>query len=53
MFLIDSKNVKRKKSITCSKCGSKNEKIFKLESIKILKILDLINDIERYQKQDD
>ena len=38
-------------SIICSKCGSKDEKIFKEEeSIKILKIFGLINNIELYQK---
>ena len=37
-------------SIICSKFGSKDEKIFKEEqSIKILKILGLINSIEQYQ----
>ena len=36
-------------SIICSKCGSKDEKMFKEEeSIKILKILGLINKIEQY-----
>ena len=36
---------------TCNKCGRKNEKIFKEEeSIEILKILGLINNIEEYQK---
>ena len=36
-------------SIICSKCGSKDEKIFKEEeSIKILKIFGLINKIEQY-----
>ena len=38
-------------SIIWSKCGSKDEKIFKEEeSIEILKILDLIYNIEKYQK---
>ena len=38
-------------TIICSKCKNKDEKIFKEEeSIEILKILDLINDIEGYQK---
>ena len=33
------------------KCGSKEEEIFKeAESINISKILDLINNIEKYQK---
>ena len=37
-------------SIICSKFGSKDEKVFKEEeSIEILKSLDLINDIEKYQ----
>ena len=37
-------------SIICDKCGSKDEKIFKEEeSIKTLKILGLINNIEEYQ----
>ena len=35
----------------CSKCGSKDEKIYKEEeAIKILKILGLINNKEQYQK---
>ena len=38
-------------SITCSKCKSEDEKIFKQEeSIEILKVLGLINNIEEYQK---
>ena len=38
-------------STICSTCDSKDEKIFKEEeSIKILKILGLINNIEQYQK---
>ena len=38
-------------SIICSKCGSKNEEIFKEdESSEILKILDSIINIEEYQK---
>ena len=38
-------------SIICSKRGSKDEKIFKEgKSVEILKILDLIKNIERYQK---
>ena len=37
--------------IICSKCGNKDEKIFKeVESIKILKILCISNNIEQYQK---
>ena len=37
-------------SIICSKCKNKDEKIFKEEeSIEILKILGLVNSIERYQ----
>ena len=35
-------------SFICSKCGSKDEKIFKEELIEILKILDLMNNIEQY-----
>ena len=38
-------------SIICCKCKNKYEKIFKeKESIEILKILGLINNIEKYQK---
>ena len=38
-------------SIICSKCKSEDEKIFKQEeSIEILKVLGLINNIEEYQK---
>ena len=37
-------------SIICSKCKNEDEKIFKEEeSIAILKILGLINNIEKYQ----
>ena len=37
-------------SLTCSKCGSKDEKISKeKESMKMLKILGLIDNIEQYQ----
>ena len=37
--------------IVCSKCGHEYEKIFKgEETIEILKILGLINNIEEYQK---
>ena len=32
------------------KCRNKDEKIFKEESIEVFKILDLINNIEKYQK---
>ena len=40
-------------SIICSKCGSKEEKIFKEEQlIEIVNFLDLINNIEKYQKYD-
>ena len=40
-------------SIICSKCGSKDENIFKdVESIEILKVLDLIVNIEAYQNKD-
>ena len=38
-------------SIICSKCDSKDKNIFKEEeSIEILKIIDLINNIGKYQK---
>ena len=38
-------------SIVCSKCKNEDEKVFKEEeSIAILKILSLINNIEEYQK---
>ena len=38
-------------STICSNCGSKDEKMFKEEeSTKILKILDLTNNIEEFQK---
>ena len=38
-------------SIICSKCKNEDEKIFKEEeSIEILKILGLRNNIEEYQK---
>ena len=38
-------------SIVYSKCGHKYEKIFKKEeSIEILKVLGLINNIEEYQE---
>ena len=41
-------------SIICSQCGSKDGKIFKeVESIEILKILDLIFNIEEYQNKYD
>ena len=34
----------------CNKCGSEDKKIFKEEkSMKILKILSIINNIEKYQ----
>ena len=33
-------------SIVCDKCGSKDEKIFKEESIEILKVLGLIKNME-------
>ena len=36
-------------SSICNKCGSEDDKIFKEEvSLEILKILSLINDIEKY-----
>ena len=38
-------------SIICSKCINADEKIFKEEdSIEIIKILGLINNIDKYQK---
>ena len=38
-------------SIICSKCINEDEKIFKEEdSIEIIKILGLINNIDKYQK---
>ena len=38
-------------SVICSICGSKDEKMFKgKESVEILKILGLIKNIEKYQK---
>ena len=38
------------KTVICSKCGSKDEKIFnEEESIEILKILCLISNIGQYQ----
>ena len=60
MFAINTDNLKTLKyhifkktlslSIVYSKCGHKYDKIFKEEqSIEILKILGLINDIEKYQ----
>ena len=46
--------IKKKKivpSIFCSKYKNEEQKIFREEeSIEILKILDLINNIEKYQK---
>ena len=39
-------------SIICNKCENKDEKIFKWEeSIEMLKILELINNTEEYQKR--
>ena len=35
-------------SSICNKCGSEDDKIFKEVSLEILKILSLINDIEKY-----
>ena len=60
-FVVSKENLKNLKyhtsskktvlSIICSKCKNENEKIFKEEdSIEILKILGLINNIEEYQK---
>ena len=38
-------------SIICSKCKNEDQKIFKKEeSIEILKILGLINNVEEHQK---
>ena len=37
-------------SNVCSKCKNEDQETFKEESIEILKILDLINNIEKYQK---
>ena len=37
-------------SIICRKCRNKDEKKFKEEPIQVLKVLDLINNIEKYQK---
>ena len=64
LFVVNIKNLKtlkyyrfsKKKNISSFyylqyKCDSKEEKIFKeAESINISKILDLINNIEKYQK---
>ena len=64
LFVLNIKNLKtlkyyrfsKKKKISSFyylqyKCDSKEEKIFKeAESINISKILDLINNIEKYQK---
>ena len=49
-----SKQKKLVFSLTCSQCGSKDEKIFKKEeSIKAMKILGLISNIEQYQNKYD
>ena len=61
MFAINTQNLKTLKyiylkktlslSIVCNKCGHEYEKNFKeKESIEILKIRGLINNIEEYQK---
>ena len=61
MFAINIENLKKKLkyhilkkkislSILYSKCGHEYEKIFKEESIDILKILGPINNIEESQK---
>ena len=61
MFAINIENIKTKisyifkkalsLSIAYGKCGHEYEKIFKEEeSIKILKIFGLINNMEKYQK---
>ena len=62
LFVVNIKNIKTLKYHTfykktlvfsniCSKCSRKDEKIFKEEeSNEILKILDLSNNIEKYQK---
>ena len=39
------------KSFYYSQCGHRYEKIFKEESIEILKIIGLTNNIDEYQKQ--
>ena len=43
------KNIRKKLSIVHSKSGHEYKKIFKEESIEILKIFDLITNIEEYQ----
>ena len=61
MFAANIENFKKRKisnifkktlsvSIVYSKCGIGYEKIFRKQSIKILKILALINNIEEYKK---
>ena len=60
LFVASIENLKNHKyllektlvlSIICSKCENEDEKIFKEEeSIEILKIFGLINNIEGYQK---
>ena len=58
LFAASTENVKPQKkkkkivpSIFCSKYKNEEQKIFREEeSIEILKILDLINNIEKYQK---
>ena len=61
MFAINIENLKKLKyhiflkkalsiSVVYSKCEHEYEKMFKEESIKILRILGLINNIEEQQK---
>ena len=57
LFVVSIENLKILKyhtlflSIICSKCKNEDEKIFKeKDSIQILKVLDLINYVEEYQK---
>ena len=60
LFVASIENLKNHKyllektlvlSIICSKCENEDEKIFKEEeSIEILKIFGLVNNIEEYQK---
>ena len=56
VFAVDIENLKcyifkkNSCSIVYSKCGHEYEKMFKEESIDVLRILGLINDVEEYQK---
>ena len=48
MFLLKALGL----SIVCSKCGNEYKKIFQEEEpIKLLKVLSLIINIEKYQKR--